>query len=119
MTAILTLATIVTDPKRAMPLSKNPPKQIFVISSEQSQEDGCLNPLQVIYSSKDDVARMFGTHDWDVDSEKPYGEGGVVIHYSCKKCNAEGYSLVTTKDSSMSKEIEKRILNPFMETPRL
>ena len=90
-----------------------------MISSQQSRGASCLNPQGVISGSKDDVAKMFGSHDWDVDSEKPYGEGGVIIHYSCKNCNAEGYSLVTTKDSPTSKLIEKRILNPFMESTRL
>ena len=90
-----------------------------MMSRQQRNGSGCLNPLGVNLDSKDDVAKMFGTHDWDVDSEKPYGEGGVVIHYSCKKCNAEGYSLVTTKDSLTSKLIEKRILNPFMDSIHL
>ena len=78
----------------------------------------CINPLNIISGSQEEAARMFGSHDWDVDSKKPYGEG-VVIHYSCKKCNAEGYSIITTKDSATSKMIETRILNPFMESPRL
>jgi hypothetical protein len=90
-----------------------------MISGEQSRVSECLNPLTVISGSKDDMAKMFGTHDWDVDSGKPYGQGGVVIHYSCKKCNAEGYSIVTTKDSPTSKLIDKRILSPFMDAARL
>jgi len=93
--------------------------QLNDMMSSKQRGSECLNPLEVISGNKDDVAKMFGTHDWDVDSEKPYGEGGVVIHYSCKNCNAEGYSLVTTKDSPTSKLIERRILNPVMESPRL
>jgi len=88
------------------------------MSGDQSRSSECQNPQRVISGSKDDMAKMFGTHDWDVDSGKPFGEGGVVIHYSCKKCNAEGYSLVTTKDSPTSKLIEGRILNPFMDKTR-
>jgi len=83
------------------------------------QSDECLNPLNVISGTKDDAAKMFGTHDWDVDAGKPYGNDGVVIHFSCKRCNAEGYSIITTKESPTSKLIETRILNPFMESPRL
>jgi len=90
-----------------------------MMSHKQSQDRGCLSPLEVISGSKDHMAIMFGTHDWNVDSGKPFGDGGVVIHYSCKRCSAEGYSLVTTKDSSTSKMIEKRILNPFMDTKGL
>ncbi len=54
---------------------------------------------------------MFGTHDWDVDSGKPLGESGVLIHYNCRRCNAEGYSIVTSKGTSTSKLIETRIVN--------
>ena len=56
-----------------------------MMSEKQSGDSGCLNPQRVISGSKDEMAKMFGTHDWDVDSGKPYGEGGVVIHYSLQK----------------------------------
>ena len=104
--------------KNRKPFIEEIARLMDMMSSKQRSSE-CLSPLEVISGSKDDVAKMFGTHDWDVDSEKPFGEGGVVIHYSCKNCNAEGYSLVTTKDSPTSKLIERRILNPFMESTRL
>lgn len=93
-------------------------------SSDQKNHDndaavGCLDPLGVISGDMDRVAGMFGTHDWDVNSSKPYSEDGVIIHYTCKNCNAEGYSIVTTKDSAASKLIESRLLNPFLENPRI
>jgi len=88
------------------------------IHSSKSGEE-CLDPLDVVSGDTGRVASMFGTHDWDVDSSKPYGEGGVIIHYGCKNCDAEGYSIVTTKDSVTSELIENRLLNPFLEKPRI
>jgi hypothetical protein len=95
-------------------------KEINLNPSRERNSDGeCLDPLGVVAKGTDKVARMFGTHDWDVNSSKPYGEGAVIIHYNCRRCNAEGYSIVTTKDSVMSKQIETRLLNPFVENPRI
>jgi hypothetical protein len=79
----------------------------------------CLVPLGAISGSTEGAATMFGTHDWNVDSSKPYGEGGIIIHYSGEKCEAEGYSIVITKYSATSRLIESRLLNPFLENPRI
>ena len=71
----------------------------------------CVSPEGVSGKRVDDIATMFGTHDWDVDEGKPFGESGVLLHYNCKRCNAEGYSIVATRGTSTSKLIESRVLN--------
>ena len=71
----------------------------------------CTPPEKVADGGLDQIALMFGTHDWDVDSGKPIGENGVLLHYNCKQCDAEGYSIVANKGTSTSKMIENRIVN--------
>jgi hypothetical protein len=71
----------------------------------------CVSPINVRDKDVSEIAGMFGTHDWAVESGQPIGESGVLIRYSCKRCKAEGYSVVTTKGSSTSKILENRILS--------
>lgn len=71
----------------------------------------CVSPDSVSSKGLHDVASMFGTHDRDVDEGKQLGESGVLLHYNCKRCNAEGYSIVATKGTRTSKLIENRVLN--------
>jgi hypothetical protein len=35
--------------------------------------DECVNPVKVIGADRDTIASMFGSHDWDFDSGKPFG----------------------------------------------
>jgi len=81
------------------------------MSNFSSKSNGCIAPARVADQDNEEIAKMFGTHDWDVDSGKPLGESGVLIHYNCRRCNAEGYSIVTNKGTSTSKLIETRIVN--------
>ena len=74
-------------------------------------EFDCITPAAVLGANRDRIGGMFGSHDWDVDSGKPFGETGLLVHYVCKRCNAEGCSVITSKGSSISKLIETRIVN--------
>jgi hypothetical protein len=71
----------------------------------------CVTPATVLGADRKRVAGMFGSHDWDVDSGKPFGETGLLVHYVCKRCSAEEVSVITSKGSSISKLIETRIVN--------
>lgn len=71
----------------------------------------CITPTTALGADRDRIGRMFGSHDWDVDSGKPFGETGLLVHYQCKRCNAEGCSVITSKGTSISKLIETRIVN--------
>ena len=73
--------------------------------------ENCVRPIKVLGADRDTIAEMFGSHDWDVDSGKPFGESGLLVHYVCKRCSAEGCSVITNKGSSISKLIETRIVN--------
>ena len=85
---------------------------MFNISPRASQKSvECISPLDVREKNVDEIAAMFGTHDWAVESGKPIGESGVLIRYNCRKCDAEGYSVVTKKGTSTSKLIDSRIMN--------
>jgi hypothetical protein len=77
----------------------------------ESGNERCVSPESVSQKSPGDIASMFGTHDWDVDEGKQIGESGVLMHYNCKKCDAEGFSIVATKGTETSKLIENRVLN--------
>jgi hypothetical protein len=71
----------------------------------------CVVPVKVLGANREQVGEMFGSHDWDVDSGKPFGESGLLVHYVCKRCSAEGCSVITSKGSSVSRLIETRIVN--------
>ena len=71
----------------------------------------CTAPVKVLGADQENIAEMFGSHDWDVDSGKPFGDSGLLVHYACKRCNAEGCSVITSKGSSVSRLIETRIVN--------
>jgi hypothetical protein len=81
------------------------------LTIQSSGETECVSPEKVASNGINEISEMFGTHDWDVDSGKPLGETGVLLHYNCKKCNAEGYSIIANKGSATSAMIENRVLN--------
>lgn len=71
----------------------------------------CTAPVNMLGANQESIAEMFGSHDWNVDSGKPFGDSGLLIHYVCKRCSAEGCSVITSKGSSVSRLIETRIVN--------
>jgi hypothetical protein len=80
-------------------------------SSSSAKSIECISPLNVRDKDVNEIAAMFGTHDWAVDSGKPIGESGVLIRHNCRRCKAEGYSIVTNKGTSTAKLIDNRIMN--------
>jgi hypothetical protein len=81
------------------------------LTIQSGKETACVSPERVASDGVGEISEMFGTHDWDVDSGKPIGESGVIPHYNCKKCSAEGYSIIATKGTSTSTLIQNRVLN--------
>lgn len=77
----------------------------------EKHQTRCISPDKVVTRGTEEMANMFGTHDWDVDYGKPFGETGVLLHYNCKNCDAEGYSVIASKGSPTATLIEKRIIN--------
>jgi hypothetical protein len=81
------------------------------LTFQSGKETDCVSPERIATKNVSEISEMFGTHDWDVDSGKPLGESGVLLHYNCKKCNAEGYSIIANKGTATSALIENRVLN--------
>ncbi|MGI0091634.1 MAG: hypothetical protein ACREBS_07995 [Nitrososphaerales archaeon] len=68
------------------------------IDEESSSLSGtCIAPKEVVRAKRQSVAKMFGSHDWVVDDGKMYGTEGVLIHYHCSRCAAEGFSTIISR----------------------
>jgi hypothetical protein len=65
-----------------------------VVSSQQQEGSTCTSPKLVIGAEQEEVANMFGSHDWKVDHSSPHGKKGVLIHFHCLRCDAEGFATV-------------------------
>ena len=50
----------------------------------------CVKPSSVVNGKTEAIASMFGSHDWKVFESKPFGTMGVLVHFKCANCNADG-----------------------------
>jgi hypothetical protein len=64
------------------------------VSARMLSECVCTSPKIVIGAEQDQVANMFGSHDWKVVDSSPHGKRGVLIHFHCVRCDAEGFATV-------------------------
>lgn len=65
------------------------------VINDQKSENSCISPKEVVGKGTEDMARMFGSHDWVVDDSKDFGREGVLIHYHCSRCSAKSFATIT------------------------
>jgi len=70
----------------------------MTVLSQDQQLKSCISPKSVVGKTTKEIALMFGSHDWVVDSSKEYGREGVLIHYHCSRCNAVSYATIHEDD---------------------
>ncbi len=64
---------------------------------ESSSNAECLIPLSSEIRNEEDTARMLSSHSWSLVETKPYAGGGVLVKWTCKKCEATRMSIIVPK----------------------
>jgi hypothetical protein len=64
------------------------------VVEDQRLTTGCISPRSVVGKKTEEIAAMFGSHDWVVDDSKDYGREGVLIHYHCSRCKAVSFATI-------------------------
>ncbi len=72
-------------------------------NSVETAADFCISPRSVVGYDQEEVANMFGSHDWKVDYASPHGSKGSLIHFHCIRCDAEGFATVISKRAAKQK----------------
>jgi hypothetical protein len=88
--------------------SKEHLKETSSSSDQMTQQQTCVSPSSVVGYEQEEVANMFGSHDWKVDESMPHGKKGVLIHFHCLECDAEGYATVIDNQRDVLKAVSRR-----------
>ena len=58
----------------------------------------CLIPLSSEIKTEEDTARMLSSHAWSLVEAKPYASRGVLVRWTCTRCEATRMSIIVPKN---------------------
>ncbi|MGI0091013.1 MAG: hypothetical protein ACREBS_04840 [Nitrososphaerales archaeon] len=67
-------------------------QQVVIAKGQKLGQIVCVPSMEMMRAGKENAAKLFSSHEWIIQEIKSYGTGGVLLKYSCSKCDAEGFA---------------------------